>query len=318
MEWIVFILGLILILILGVSYYAYRRAFYHARRCVNGKTQSDLTYADDSEAFREIAEKLRGWTEDLSRVPYREISICSRDGKRLFGRYYHVRDGAPLQIEFHGYKGDAIRDFCGGDPLARRMGFNTLLVDQRSHGESDGRVITFGVLERYDCLDWVNYAIQHFGNDVKIILTGISMGAATVLMAADLDLPENVVGIIADSAYSSPKEILQKVCKDIGIAPNIIYPFLWLGAFLFGHFRIRGGAIESVKGARVPILILHGENDGFVPCEMSRRISEACASEVSVETFAGADHCLGYVADPIRYEQAISDFIERCFWKGEV
>lgn len=318
MEWIVFILGLILILILGVSYYAYRRAFYHAKRRMNGKPQADVTYADDSEAFREIAKKLNGWTEDFSRVPYKEVSIRSRDGKRLFGRYYHVCDGAPLQIEFHGYKGEAIRDFCGGDPFARRLGFNTLLVDQRSHGESDGHVITFGVLERYDCLDWVNYAVRHFGSDVKIILAGISMGAATVLMASDLDLPENVVGIIADSPYSSPKDILQKVCKDIGIAPKMIYPFLWLGAFLFGRFRICGGAIKSVREARVPILILHGEDDGFVPCEMSRRIVDACASEVSFASFEGADHCLGYVVDPAKYEQTISDFVEKFIGKREI
>ena len=312
MEWIIFTVGLVLFLILGVSYYAYRRAFYHARR-KNGKAEADTTYTDDSDAFREIAKKLSGWTEEFSRVPYETVSIRSRDGKRLFGRYYHVRDGAPLQIEFHGYKGEAIRDFCGGDPFARRTGFNTLLVDQRAHGESDGHVITFGVLERYDCLDWTNYAVERFGRDVKILLTGISMGAATVLMASDLDLPENVVGIVADSPYSSPKEILQKVCGDIGIAPRLIYPFLWLGALLFGHFRIRGGAIESVKNARVPILILHGEGDGFVPCEMSRRIAETCVSEVTFVGFAGADHCLGYVVDPEKYEEEISRFIEKRF-----
>ncbi len=312
MKWFVFAIGLILILILGVAYYAYRRAFYHARR-KDGKVQADVTYADDSGAFREIAEKLGGWTEDFSRVPFETVTIRSRDGKRLFGRYYHVRDGAPLQIEFHGYKGDAIRDFCGGDPFARRVGFNTLLVDQRSHGASDGHVITFGVLERYDCLDWTNYAVERFGRDVRIILTGISMGAATVLMASDLDLPENVVGIIADSPYSSPKEILQKVCKDIGIAPKPIYPFLWIGALVFGRFRIRGGAIESVKGAHVPILILHGEGDGFVPCEMSHRIVAECASDASFEGFEGADHCLGYVVDPAKYEETILSFVEKCF-----
>lgn len=313
MEWFIFTVGLILLFILGVSYYAYRRAFYHAKPRPGKKEKQDTTYADESGAFRELAEKLRGWTEELSRVPFEEVYIRSEDGKRLFGRYYHVRDGAPLQIEFHGYKGGAIRDFCGGDPFARRLGFNTLLVDQRSHGGSDGNAITFGVLERHDCLAWANYAVERFGSEVKIILTGISMGAATVLMASDLELPENVVGIIADSPYSSPKEILQKVCGDLRLPSRAIYPFLWLGALLFGRFRIRGGAIESVTRARIPILILHGEGDGFVPCDMSRRICDACASDVTCVTFSGADHCLGYVVEPKAYEEAIEDFVEKCF-----
>lgn len=312
MEWIISSAGLILLFILGVSYYAYRRAFYHVKPKPGRKEKADTTYADESGAFRELTERLRGWSEDFSRVPFEKVYIRSEDGGQLFGRYYHVRDGAPLQIEFHGYKGGAIRDFCGGDPFARRLGFNTLLVDQRSHGESDGRTITFGVLERLDCLAWVNYAVGRFGSDVKIILTGISMGAATVLMAADLALPENVVGIIADSPYSSPKEILQKVCGDMKLPPRMIYPFLWLGALLFGHFRIRGGAIESVTRARVPILILHGEGDGFVPCDMSRRICDACVTDVTLVTIAGADHCLGYVVDPKKYEEAIEDFVEKC------
>lgn len=318
MEWIIFAAGLLLLFILGVSYYAYRQAFYHARPKPNGKEKQDTTYADESGAFRELGEKLRGWTEDFSRVPFERVYIRSGDGKRLFGRYYHVRDGAPLQIEFHGYKGEAIRDFCGGDPFARRLGFNTLLVDQRSHGESEGRTITFGVLERHDCLAWVNYAVERFGSDVKIILTGISMGAATVLMASDLELPENVVGIIADSPYSSPKEILQKVCGDMKLPPRAIYPFLWLGALLFGRFRIRGGAIESVSRARVPILILHGEGDGFVPCDMSRRICDVCASDVTCVTIVGADHCLGYVVELKKYEEAIENFVEKCFGAKEV
>ena len=106
-----------------------------------------------------------------------------------------------------------------------------------------------------------------------------------------------------------------KVCGDMRMPVRFIYPFLWLGAFLFGHFRIRGGAVESVGRARVPILILHGEGDGFVPCDMSRRISESAASEVTYVTIAGADHCLGYVVSPEDYENALRGFYDRCLGK---
>lgn len=299
---------LLIIIVLAGAFYAYRKAFYH--RNVKGKLEKTYTNA---EPYNEIREKLKGWTQALAAVPFEPVSIKSKDGKTLFGRYYHVKDGAPLHIEFHGYKGTAFRDFSGGDPFARKQGFNTLLVDQRAHGDSDGHTITFGILERIDCQLWVEYAVNRFGKDIKIFLSGISMGAATVLMASDLPLPPNVVGIIADSPYSSPKEILQKVCRvDMGLPAKAVYPFLCIGAVLYGHFRVRGGAIESVKRTKIPLLILHGEGDGFVPSDMSRRIAENAASDVTLVTFKDADHCLGYVVSPKEYEEALCAFTEKC------
>jgi pimeloyl-ACP methyl ester carboxylesterase len=311
MEFVIYALILLAVLLAAVlmgAFYAYRKAFYHR----NNRHKPDRTYTNE-EPYHAIREKLKSWTDALAAVPFEPVTIRSNDGKRLFGRYYHVADGAPLYIEFHGYKGTAFRDFSGGDPFARRQGSNTLLVDQRAHGDSDGHTITFGILERLDCLEWVKYAVDRFGKDQKILLSGISMGAATVLMASDLPLPPNVVGIIADSPYSSPKEILMKVCRvDMGLPARALYPLLFLGARLFGHFGIEGGAIESVQHTKIPLLILHGESDGFVPMEMSRRIADAAASEVTLVTFKNADHCLGYVIHPQEYEEALHAFINRC------
>ena len=65
--------------------------------------------------------------EELEQIPFEPVTIRSRDGLKLYGRYYHVRDGAPVQIQVHGYRGSALRDFCGGSKLAREMGMNILL-----------------------------------------------------------------------------------------------------------------------------------------------------------------------------------------------
>ena len=311
MQFVIYTLSILVFLVilsLAGAFYAYRKAFYHR----NNRLKPDKTYTNE-EPYNAIREKLQGWTDALAAVPFESVSIRSTDNKQLYGRYYHTADGAPLFIEFHGYKGTAFRDFSGGDPFARSLGYNTLLVDQRAHGDSDGHTITFGVLERLDCLEWVKYAVSRFGKDQKIFLSGISMGAATVLMASDLPLPPNVVGIIADSPYTSPKEILMKVCRvDMGLPARAVYPFLCLGARVFGHFRIHGGAIESVRKTQIPLLILHGESDGFVPMDMSRRIADAAVSDVTLVTFKDADHCLGYVIRPKEYEAALTAFIDRC------
>jgi fermentation-respiration switch protein FrsA (DUF1100 family) len=139
------------------------------------------------------------------------------------------------------------------------------------------------------------------------------MGAATVLMASALPLPENVMGIIADCPYSSPKAVIQKVCRDMHFPVRLTYPFLRLGARLFGGFSLSDeGAVDAVKESRVPILVIHGEDDRFVPCEMSREIAKAAPEKVRLETFPGAGHALSYMLDPVRYRRVTAEFLQRC------
>jgi fermentation-respiration switch protein FrsA (DUF1100 family) len=194
--------------------------------------------------------------------------------------------------------------------LVRELGHNTLLVDQRAHGKSGGKSITFGIKERYDCLDWINYVSDRFGPDTKIILSGLSMGGATVLMASELDLPKNVVGIMADCPYSSPKEIIKQECKKMKLPPNIAYPFVRLGAIIFGKFDPSAStAKDAVSKAKIPILIIHGENDDFVPCSMSRDIYNACVSDKTLVTIPKASHGISYIIDRPLYEKNVSEFL---------
>ena len=250
----------------------------------------------------------------MDETPYEAVTISARDGTKLAARYYHVRDGAPLQIQFHGYRGTALRDFCGGNKLARESGQNTLVVDQRAHGKSGGTTITFGIRERLDCLCWVEYASQRFGSDIPVFLSGVSMGAATVLMASELELPANVVGIIADCPSSSPEAIIRNVCQqDMHLPPVLVMPYLRLGARLFGHFDLReASAVQAVRNTNIPILLLHGEDDRFVPCEMSREIFDACTGEKTRITFPGAGHGLSYIVDTETYSEAVSRFVDQC------
>ena len=121
----------------------------------------------------------------------------------------------------HGYRGNAEQDMNGGVMRAFRLGRNALLIDQRGSGASEGNAITFGVKESQDCLAWVEFLRQKFGPDVKTILTGISMGAATVMIAAGKELPDNVIGVLADCGYTSAREIMYEVIKQMGLPPKI-------------------------------------------------------------------------------------------------
>lgn len=255
------------------------------------------------------------WIHALDDRPYEALTISSsHDKTRLFARYLHVRDGAPLVIQMHGYRSSSIRDFCGGAPYALdRLGHNVLLVDQRAHGKSGGHTISFGIVEQYDCLDWIRYAVDRFGADTPIVLYGVSMGAATVLTASGLPLPPSVRGIVADCPYSRPSDIIKKTCREMGLPPRLAFPFVRLAARLYGGFALSDKGphpVEAVTRASVPILLIHGEADDFVPCDMSRRIAAANPDRIRLETFPGGVHAGSYLIDPDRYNALLREAMQ--------
>ena len=261
------------------------------------------------------ADRMHRMVDYLRALPYEQVYITSYDGLQLAARYYHRTDGAPVKIEFHGYRSAATRDFSGANELDVMTGCNVLLIDQRSHGLSDGTVISFGIKERYDVLSWVHYVVDRFGSDVKILLSGVSMGAATVLMASELDLPPNVKGIIADSAFSSPSAVIKKVCKeDMHLPPSIVYPFVKLAAKWLGKFDLEeANAVDAVKRTTVPLFLVHGTEDRYVPCSMVYEIKEAAGDMAQLHIFEGSGHVLSYMDDTPRYQKLAQIFCNEIF-----
>ena len=299
------IAAVISLLTIAVCLYIYYIAFYSPKGKRN--TLDDPLVGEQYDA---VSEHIFRIGHIMEKYPCEGITITSYDGCRLYGRYYHVQDGAPLEILFHGYRSCAFRDCSGGHALSRKMGFNTLVVDQRAHGNSDGRTISFGIREHKDCKCWVDYANGRFGTQTPIILSGLSMGAATVLMASGLDLPGNVACIVADSPYSAPSAIIEKVCQDMHYPAMLCRPFIHLSALLFGHFRLNGcTAKDAVMQAKIPLLLIHGKDDRLVPHTMSFEIAACSASPAQVQTFPNAGHGLSYITDPLRYEKVVYDFL---------
>ena len=305
---VILILVLLLVAItLGISYYAYRKAFLAPKRIPVREYQ-----LPQGEQYLPHHSQILKCVNEMKERSFEPITLTSYDGTKLYARYYHIADNAPLQIQFHGYKSCSFLDFCGGSKLADKLGHNALVVDQRSHGESEGRSITFGVKERRDCLCWIEYARKRFGENTEIILSGVSMGAATVLMATDLSLPSNVKGVIADCPFSSPKAIIQKVCKDIHLPPKIMYPFIVIGARIFAGFHLEeSSALSAVSTNEIPILLIHGDADNFVPCKMSQEIYNACKNHGTFITIPDAGHALCYMVSTVQYEEAVTGFVQK-------
>ena len=250
--------------------------------------------------------------EEVRKVPFEEVEVLSHDGLVLKGKYYHLEDDAPIIMFFHGYRCSAIRDGNGIFLYTRKLGFNVLLADQRAHGNSQGKTITFGVKERYDVRSWVEYFTKRFGTKQKIYLSGLSMGGATVLMASDIGLPKNVIGILADCPYSSPKAILCSVIRQMHFPVKMTYALARLSASWIGQFDVEeASAIEAVRNSQIPTLIIHGDADDFVPCSMSMDCQLAGEDHVQLVLIKGAAHGMSHCVDTPSYEEAVYAFFQR-------
>ncbi|MFQ9151411.1 MAG: alpha/beta hydrolase [Blautia sp.] len=153
-------------------------------------------------------ERKKLWTESnrwLNERGSEKVSIQSFDGLTLRGEFFEG-EGEPDSTVFlvHGYRCNRRREYAVIARFYLEAGYNVLLADDRAHGESDGRYIGFGILDREDCYRWVRFLDERFHGKQKIFLHGISMGAAAVLMASNLCLPMSVRGIVEDCGFTSP------------------------------------------------------------------------------------------------------------------
>lgn len=292
--------------VLFALHYGYKLAFYYDDPC-----KDPFDYGKEGQIAPKV-ETLEKALRAFCDAPFEEVHVRSLDGLKLRAKYYHHVSGAPLEIHCHGYKGNAMRDFCGGWAVAKASGHNVLLIDQRSHGKSEGHTITFGVKEKTDVLQWIHWANERFG-EVPIILSGVSMGAATVLMAAGMELPGNVKAVIADCPFDSPANIIKTVMeRNMGMPVGPVYPLVRLGGMVYGHFDLESdSAVEAVKRAKLPILLIHGDDDRFVPYSMSQNIHAAAPEKITFHTVPEAGHAMNYIWDPEGYHRVVRAFTDK-------
>ena len=156
---------------------------------------------------------IRDKARALREIPMEQVSIRSHDGYVLRARWYPAENAERTVILAHGWHGAWNTDFSLSAPLLHNRGCNLLLIDQRCHGDSGGDLISYGIRERYDILSWLDYLTEQ-GIGLPVYLCGISMGASTVLMTAELPVADRVSGIIADCGYSTPDEIVSLALRN--------------------------------------------------------------------------------------------------------
>lgn len=289
----------------GESLYFYKRTMKRAK----AKTERTMKMAGtDWSQYATFIAKRR---EYFMAQPHRDVSITSHDGLKLHATYFPGADEKRVVLCFHGYTSEGMKDYIALSDYYLRRGYGMLLVDERAHGKSEGEYIGFGCLDRQDALGWIRWMIRHCGEDVQLLLHGTSMGGATVLMASGLRLPSQVKGIISDCGFTSPKEVFTHVLHSMYHLPA--FPVIQIADIVnrkcAGYGMDECNAAREVKKATVPILLIHGDADTFVPAWMCDEIYKNCASQKTKLIVRGAAHAESYYKDTAAYEQALDTFI---------
>ena len=271
------------------------------------KTGRSIAGSEKNEAF---LEELRAASERLAARENETVEITAHDGEKLVGHWIQAQNPKRIIIAMHGWRGSWHKDFGLVADAYLENGCSVLYAEQRGQNNSGGDYIGFGLTERYDCLDWVLAANKQYGGKLPIYLCGVSMGATTVLMAAGLDLPENVRGIIADCGYTSPAAIWKHVANN-----NLHITYGIRSVFADMMFREKNlvglddySTVEALQNTNIPVLLIHGSDDHFVPVEMTYENYMACASPKRLLIVPGADHGMSYYLEREKYEDTVQAF----------
>lgn len=297
-------------------------AYFYRRTMIRQNVKMERTIKMAGTDWSQYKDMLAARKQFMLEQKREDVYVQSFDDLKLHGVYFPAignnNDGGMtgnivkkrVVICMHGYTSRSMQDFTGLTDYYFKHGFAMLQTDARAHGESEGVYIGFGCPDRKDLLKWIDWVIDHCGEDTEIYLHGISMGASTVLMASGFDLPSQVKGIISDCAFTSPKEVFTHVLKTMYHLPP--FPFIQgadvVNRMLAGYGTDECNAKREVSKAKVPVLFIHGGKDSFVPVRMCHELYQCCASPKKQLIIEEAAHGESYYKDTAAYEAALDDF----------
>ncbi len=311
METVLILLGALALFLLLIFLFSGAMVFNIA--CSrSGKLVSKIISSGYDKVYSQYPEIKAGQDKLIAREK-REVSIKGHDGTPLTGYLVNGDNSSRTIVCVHGYHSGPVHDFGAATENLLKLG-DLLLIDQRAHGKSGGRYITFGVLESHDCKAWAQWLLEEKGAEHPVYFDGVSMGATSVLLASGLELPSNVKGIIADCGFSSPKDILEDVTfKVTRVNPAVIIKSTDIFCRLFAGFSLfEASTTKAMKTNKLPILFAHGTGDNLVPHRMTQSAFDACTAPKFLVLAENAEHGMSYLIDYESYSKAIADLFAEC------
>lgn len=308
MDWVIGVLIAVVVLFaiyMGIALFAFNYAIVRPKKPSEPK--------DELRKKRKIVRDKNN--ANLYALNPEDLSIKSSDGLTLKAWYLPAeKETKRFVICVHGYHCNGPDEFSHTMPFYHYdLGYNYLLPDLRAHGRSEGKYIGFGALDHKDILLWVDYLIERFGDDIEIILHGISMGAATVMLTNEANPPKQVKLVIEDCGYSNAFDQICCTMKDtIGFNfPMLVRTASWICKKRAGYRFEEADCIGKMKDAKNPILFIHGTKDTFVPTYMGKALYEACTVPKDILLVEGAIHAYSYYDARDDYQAKVKEFIDK-------
>lgn len=260
----------------------------------------------------------RAWAKAGS--GFRTITVPAPDGLTLWAALCPAgKEEHRWAICMHGYRDTHEAVGAIGRHYAE-AGYHVLLPDQRGHGRSEGDYVGWGYDERLDVVGWINYIVRR-NPEARIVLHGVSMGAAAVLLATGGALPGQVKAAVSDCSYTTIEQEMRHVLNHRSkkaLSIPVPTPF----GVLFGALRkitlrragydLRDAApLEAVAQSRTPTLFIHGTEDQVVPPAMMGKLYQAARCPKSFLWVPEAGHTEAAGANPELYWAAVDSFLNQ-------
>ncbi|MDE5936845.1 MAG: alpha/beta hydrolase, partial [Ruminococcus sp.] len=274
----------------------------------------DISEMADMDKWEEYKKTIAPRGEWVRSQKLEDIYIKARDGIKLHAWYLPAeKSTGRFAVIAHGYTSKGL-DSAAHAYFFHNQGFDVIMPDLRAHGDSEGDYIGFGILDRFDCLSWIEYIMKRFGENMRILLHGTSMGATTVLMTSGLPgFPDNVKCIISDCAFTSPYDVFSHILKRDYHLPE--FPVMNINSSMCrkkaGYAFNDYSTITAMKKAKCPVLFIHGEADNFVPTRMVYENYEACTAPKELLVVENAGHGASAYENTELYENTEKSFIEK-------
>ncbi|OJF97138.1 alpha/beta hydrolase [Alkalibacterium sp. 20] len=302
--------GLLGALGLTTSFFTYVSTYFYKTAVSISKKEFVEEYSMEEISLDDPWEDEKRWYQTVEKdILFQRAT----DGLLLSGLFIPAKEESrKVVIIAHGYSSSNL-DMAPWAKLFYDLGFNLLLPDARGHGESEGNYIGFGWHERKDYVLWIEQMIEKLGDDLEVVLYGLSMGGATVMNVSGEAIPINVKAIVEDCGYSSVSKEMAHQLKIMYKLPQ--FPIIPLTSFITkmkaGFWFGEANPEKQVQKSQTPLLFIHGDEDTFVPTHMAYDVYHATSGPKELYIVPGAAHAYGYVTDKDEYRLRIKRFLSR-------
>lgn len=311
-NWIATVSAVILAILIAIITYG---SFYLVDYALTSKPQSHKK--NWGKAFAWYPE-LRPWLDSIrAERAWSDTFAIMPDGTRAHAVLIRsTKANGRTAVVVHGYTNNSIDMLHIARIYNKEMHYNIVLPDLHGHGLTGGNDIQMGWKDRIDVLKWIEMAPKTFGisaDSMRIVVHGISMGAATTMCVSGEETPKYVHCFVEDCGYTSAWDEFKHELHGRYSLPAfpLLYTASWLTKAKYGWSFKEASPLKQVAKCTKPMLFIHGDKDTFVPTWMVYPLYEAKPHPKKLWIAPGSGHAFAYRDHRKEYIKKVEEFVNQ-------